>query len=171
MVDSDLPSGDDDLEGGRAKVAYLQSVDVGDDLEAFAAPVYWPSIPSVDFPAEMDGLRRWVEQLIERFEHLDATVIPACWWRHNGHVEALSALRDHERVSYSESSPGKDGADWHRAFVLIEARLREWTGWLGCASGHREPIRTVKVVDGDEWQGYLQAEKSRRQKREVGESV
>lgn len=152
---------------GRAKVAYLQGADVGDDMDIFAAPLHWPSIPSVDYPAEMADLRSWVEGLIERFEHLDGTVIPACWWRHPGHVEALSALRDHERVSYSESSPGKDGVDWHRAFALIEARLRDWTAQIGCASGHREPIRPRRCTDPDEWDAYLRDGEHRRQTQEV----
>lgn len=150
-----------------AEAADLHSDDWGDDLDAFAAPLHWPSIPSVDYPAEMDSLRRWVEQLVERFEHLDTTVIPACWPLHNCHIEALAALRDHERGAYTESSPSKDAVDWHRAFALIEARLREWTGWLGCASGHREPIRPVRVIDPDQWATYVQNEQRRRQRREM----
>jgi hypothetical protein len=159
-----LGNGDD---GPQAKVADPRSDDWGDDLDTFAPPLHWPSIPSVDYPVEMDSLRRWVKQLVERFEHLDTTVIPACWSLHNGHVEALAALRDHERGAYTESSPSKDGVDWHRALALIEARLREWTGWLGCASGHREPIRTTRTIDPDEWDKHVQQEQRRRQRREL----
>lgn len=167
MADTDRTDDAEELEG-RTKAAYLQGADWEDDLDAFAAPLHWPSITSVEYRREMDSLRRWVQELVERFEHLDQTVIPSCWWRHNGHVEALTALRDHERGAYTESSPSKDAVDWHRAFVVIEARLREWTGWLACASGHREPIRPMPVIDPDEWDAYTHEEQRRRERREVG---
>ena len=109
-----------------------------------------------------------MQDLLERFEHLDHKVIPACWWRHNGHVEALQALRDHERMSYAESSPGQAATSWHREFQFIEARLREWTTYYGCGQDHRPTSRQPWLIDEEAWEAHLQAERQRRQDRELG---
>lgn len=160
-----------DDEAGRRLLAQLYGQDGPPDLEALAGPTRWPEIPAVDIAAELGELRGWVEELLERFPHLDHTVIPACWWRHNGHVEALQALRDHERVSYADSSPATAGVDWHRAFLLIEARLREWTGWSGCASGHKEPIPQLRRLDAGEWENHIRQQVERRQRREIDSAL
>ncbi len=106
-------------------------------------------------PTTWPTLREWVEELVERFAHLDHTVIPVCWWRHNSHIEALQALKDHERVSYADSANGTAAVEWHRAFLVIETRLREWTGWSGCASGHKDPIRQRRDIDEAEWEEHV----------------
>jgi hypothetical protein len=69
---------------------------------------------------------------VARF-HIDSRVIPPCWEQHNGMVEALAALRDHERDCYAETAPPSAAVDWLRAFREIEARLIELaslTNWL-----------------------------------------
>ena len=69
-----------------------------------AGPTHLPSLTSRErqrFIAEQ--LTPWVEQLVTRFD-LDIRVVPPYWARHNGMVEALSALRDHERACYSETA-------------------------------------------------------------------
>ncbi len=38
---------------------------------------------------------------------------------------------------------------------------------LGCASRHREPIRTRRCIDADAWDTYLRYGEHRRQAREV----
>ena len=106
-----------------------------------------------------------------RFPHLDHTVIPNCWWRHNGHVEALQALRDHEQVSYADSAPRSAATSWHREFGFIEARLREWAAHSGCAGQHREPLRPLRPTDDDAWDRYVEAEVQRRQRREIAASA
>ncbi len=120
---------------------------------------------------EWRQLRAYVEELVVRFAHLDHTVIPSCWWRHSGHVEALQALRDHERVAYSDNSPGTAATDWHRAFTLIEGRLREWTGHSGCAAGHKEPLTRLRPVDDEDWEQMLLADAERRRQREIAKAA
>ena len=71
------------------------------DLDELAPPVFWPGLSAAAARREWASLRAWVEALVERFSHLDHHVIPRCWYRHPGHVEALSALRDAERVHYA----------------------------------------------------------------------
>ena len=88
-----------------------------------AGPTHLPSLTSRErqrFIAEQ--LTPWVEQLVTRFD-LDIRVVPPCWARHNGMVEALSALRDHERACYSETAAPTAALDWFRALREIEARL------------------------------------------------
>jgi hypothetical protein len=86
------------------------------DLDEIAGPFRWPKLSADEAAREWPALRSWVELLMARFPHLDHHVIPRCWFLHNGHVEALAALRDQERVNYGETAPGTAGVDWHRAF-------------------------------------------------------
>ena len=134
----------------------------GANLDQIAGPLHWPAVTSDDAPRQWSELRDWVAELMRRFEHLDHHVIPMCWWRHNGHVEALAALRDQERMSYSDTSPPSAAVEWHRAFRDIEARLREWTATLPCGSCHDPRPRPTPTVDEDEWAAYTADDTARR---------
>ena len=168
----EIEFGEDDEDDGASALGRLFAADGPPDLEEglFAGPLYWPAIPAADIEREFRDLRAWVQELLERFEHLDHKAIPPCWWRHNGHVEALQALRDHERMSYAESSPGQAATSWHREFQFIEARLREWTTLLRVrARSTARPSRQPRLIDEEAWEAHLQAERQRRQDRELGE--
>lgn len=127
-----------------------------------AGPVLWKAMTAEGAETEWSELRAWVEELVQRFEHVDHHVIPLCWWRHNGHVEALVALRDHERLSYSNASAPSAAVDWHRAFRDVEARLREWTATLPCGSRHDPRARPARKVDEDEWAAFVAEDAARR---------
>jgi hypothetical protein len=131
------------------------------DFDDIAGPMHWPTA-TLDTNQAWGDLRRWVEQLVERFSHLDHHVIPLCWWRHNGHVEALIALRDHERMCYSDNSPPSAAVEWHRAFRDVEARLREWTSNLACGSTHDPRARTARGTDEGAWAEFIDADSRRR---------
>jgi hypothetical protein len=167
----EIEFGEDDEDDGASALGRLFAADGPPDLEEglFAGPLYWPAIPAADIDREFRDLRAWVQELLERFEHLDHKAIPPCWWLHNGHVEALQALRDHERMSYAESSPGQAATSWHRELQFVEARLREWTAYYGCARDHRPASRQPRLIDEDAWEAHLQAERRRRQDRELSE--
>ncbi|MBE3074606.1 MAG: hypothetical protein IMZ75_06620, partial [Actinobacteria bacterium] len=82
--------------------------ELGFDVDPFekafgqlAGPVHWPSLTESELPQALADLREWVEQLVDRFA-IEVRVIPPCWYQHHGMVEALSALRDHERMSFSD---------------------------------------------------------------------
>jgi hypothetical protein len=132
------------------------------DFDDITGPLNWPKVPAADAVEAWEQLRRWVEQLLERFSHLDHHAIPMCWWRHNGHVEALAALRDHERMCYSDSSPPTAGVEWHRAFRDVESKLREWTATLSCGAAHDPRARPARVTDSQEWQAFVAADTKRR---------
>jgi hypothetical protein len=154
-------------EGGQrgerlSALAELFGADGPPDLDDVAGPTYWPELAAGEARDAWPELRRWVGQLIERFPHLDHHVIPLCWFRHPGHVEALSALCDHERVSYSDSAPGTAAVDWHRAFRDIEARLREWTGQLACGASHETRLRQIRLENADEWGQFVASDVARR---------
>jgi hypothetical protein len=119
---------------------------------------------------QWDVLRAWVEELVMRFPHLDHHFIPRCWFRHDGHVEALVALRDQERVNYSDSAPGTAALEWHRGFRDIEDRLREWTGQLACGTIHEARTHQVRSVDSDEWDQFVNDDVSRRDNDAVKET-
>ena len=104
-----------------------------------AGPVHLPSLSEEERAELMTELCPWVAQLVTRF-HLDTRVIPPCWARHNGMVEALTALRDLERDCYSHQAPPASGIDWFRGLREIEARLIDLAGMTSCtAREHRDP--------------------------------
>jgi len=109
-----------------------------------AGPLHWPSIEPDDLPAAFAELQDWVEALIIRFA-LDARVVPPCWRQHNGIIEALSALRDHERISYAETASPTAAVDWFRALRDIEARLIELAGKTQCSAHEHRPDPTPAV--------------------------
>ena len=87
----------------------------------------------------MPDLRIWVERLADRFS-LDVRVIPPCWEQHNGHVEALAALRDYERASYATDSDARSAVDWLRALREVRMLLMELAALTQCnAHQHRGP--------------------------------
>ncbi|TQM61716.1 hypothetical protein [Humibacillus xanthopallidus] len=109
------------------------------DFDQLAGPVHVPSLTAAERTDLLSQLRPWVAQLVTRF-HIDARVIPPCWERHNGMLEALTALRDLERDCYSHKAPPSAAVDWFRGFREIEARLIELASLTNCtAREHRDP--------------------------------
>jgi len=131
------------------------------------APTFWPAVPAVDAAVEWADLREWVGDLQGRFDALDHHVIPRCWWRHNSHVEALAALRDHERSSFSDTAPATAPVDFFRALRDITALLKTWTGELGCATTHQQPPATITSVDAEGWERHVNGDVAGRRNREI----
>jgi hypothetical protein len=121
-------------------------------------------------PRNGKELRAWVEQLQERFSHLDHHVVPRCWWRHNEHVEALSALRDHERSSFAATAPATAPVDWFRALRDVTALLRSWTGDLSCGAAHQDSPTRASPPAVTEWERFVQADVERRKEQEIDDS-
>ena len=93
-------------------------------------------------------LYQWVTLLQHRFRGM--VRLPACWYRHNDLVEALPALRDHERASYADIAKPIAAVAWHTAFRDIEARLRTWIAELRCGGDpdyHHPAIHTPTAPD------------------------
>jgi hypothetical protein len=154
-----------------ARLAELFGSDGPPDLQEVEGPLRWSAIPASEAAEEWTDLRGWVEALVTRFPHLDHHVIPLCWWQHNGHVEVLAALRDHERICYSDSSPATAAVDWHRAFRDIESRLREWTATLACGSTHDPRLRPPRTVDEDDWAAFVAQDIQRREQAAIRRAV
>jgi hypothetical protein len=148
-----------------AALAKLFETDDPAGPDEVSSPLYWPDLTGVESVREWDELRIWVDELMVRFPHLDHHVIPRCWYRHNGHVEALVALRDHERVAFGDSAPGTAAVDWHRAFRDIEVRLREWTGVLACGATHELRTPRWRFDNADEWDRFVSDDVLRRDQR------
>jgi len=156
---------------GRYRLDELAQV-LGDAYDAgeladLPAPTHWPAIPAADATVEWDELAAWVEGLCDRFAHLDCHVIPRCWWRHNEHVEALAALRDHERSSFSTTAPVTAPLDWFRALRDVAALLKAWTGETGCGASHTDPPAPLRPVDRGEWDRHVAGDVARRRQREI----
>jgi hypothetical protein len=170
----DAENSEHDNAAGAARVAALARLFDADgppDLEEITSPLYWPDLSAEELAHEWVVLRRWVEDLMQRFGHLDHHVIPRCWFRHNGHVEALVALRDQEQVNYGETAPGTAAVDWHRAFRDIEARLREWTGHLACGASHEARPRVGHIIDLKEWGRFVTDSTIQRHERKLTRGV
>lgn len=120
----------------------------GPGFGELASPVHWPSLTDEERESRTDELQDWVAQLVVRFA-LDMRVIPLCWLRHNGMVETLSALRDHERASYADSAPATAAVDWLRALRDVESLLRDLAGKTQCsAQAHRPELpRAARPVE------------------------
>jgi hypothetical protein len=137
------------------------------DLDDIPGATHWPEVLAVDAAAQWEDLRAWVEKLQERFSHLDHHVIPRCWWRHNGHVEVLSALRDYERCSFAATAPATAPVDWFRALRDVTALLRAWTGDLSCGAAHQDPPICSNPPATAEWGSFLHADVECRKELEI----
>lgn len=94
-------------------------------------------------------------------------MIPRCWWRHNGHVEALAALRDHERISYSPTAPATAPMDWLRALRDTSALVGSWTADLACSATHQDPPARLRHNDQDAWETHVTGDVGRRRQAAV----
>ncbi len=135
-----------------------------DDVDYVPAATHWPDIAAAEVPEHWEELRAWVERLQGRFAHLDHHVIPRCWWRHNKHVEALSAVRDHELVSFAETAPATAPVDWSRAMRDITALLRAWTSELSCGVEHKDSLVSPTAPSEAAWDEFVQADVERRER-------
>jgi len=134
------------------------------ELVEIPPATHWPSLSAADVGREWEELLAWVKALQARFAHLDHHVITPCWWRHNEVVEALVALRDHERVSFSDAAPATAPVEWFRALRDIGALLRSWTTELACGAAHQEPPIPLRPTDPEEWLSHVAADVERRGK-------
>jgi len=80
----------------------------------------------------------------------------------------LSALRDHERASYSGTASPTAAVDWLRALREVEARLHDLASKTQCtARAHREGIPSVWPNDNETTTDCPPAVASSRQVPEI----
>ena len=133
--------------------------------------MHWPSVLPEDAAEAWTDLRLWVEQLVDRYA-LDARTVPPCWFRHNGHVEALAALRDAERACFEPTAPSTGGMDWFRALWEIEHRLLEWSARTQCsAHEHRPDPHPGWQTDEAQWEQFVAADAAGREQQYVAEEL
>jgi hypothetical protein len=134
-------------------------------------PTHWPSLLPDEAGQAWTDLRDWVEALVDRFA-LETRVVPPCWYRHNTAVEALSALRDHERICYAPSASPTAAVDWFRGLREIEHRLNQACARTQCSvNEHRpDPPRTWQT-DQDQWQDFVAADVRDRERKVIDESL
>jgi len=153
---------DDDGDEMTARDAWRALVD-DQELPEPPGPTDWRELTPEEAPAAWIELRAWVQDLVRRYPHLDHHVVPACWFRHNEHVEALVALRDFEKLAFFPSSPASSPYNFQVALAQIEARLREWTARAGCLGEHREQPASQRPVRDDVWAAFLAEDVGARQ--------
>ncbi len=165
-TDSGMPSNQGRREISEvervAALAKLFDADGTVDLGEVSGTMYWPDLLPSETQREWDLLRAWVEHLMARFTHLDHHVIPRCWFRHNGHVEALAALRDQEMANYSETAPGTSAVEFTGLFATSKPVCREWTGQLACGATHEATTHRIPQLDTVEWGQFVNDDVSRR---------
>jgi hypothetical protein len=139
-----------------------------DDFAELAGPLYWPTLSADAAGAEWDALRVWVERFRTRYPW--AIKIPDCWYIHTDAVEALSALRDFERASFSATAPPTAAVEWQRAFRDIEARYENWIKKWPCQQaqdltrGHAEH-KPKPAPEG--WNDWLESDRAGREARQL----
>ena len=128
------------------------------ELDDLRGPTHWPSLRPDEARQAWADLRDWVESLVDRFG-LEARVDPPCWYRHNTLVEALSALRDHERICFAPSASPTAAVDWFRGLREIEHRLTEACARTQCSvNEHRpDPPRSWRT-DQAQWQTFVETD-------------
>jgi len=133
-----------------------------DDMEG---PSHWASLLPEEAGQAWSDLREWVERLVDRFG-LETRVVPPCWFRHNTLVEALSALRDHERISFAPTDSPTAAVDWFRALREIEHRLGQACARTQCSvNEHRpDPPRSWSTEQA-QWQTFVQADVRHREQQ------
>ncbi len=151
MTDGNQPTGDDTPPGPPPAGFLAQLINSGgngddfnDQGQATDPPVHWPSLTASEAAAEWPALYEWVATLQHRFRGM--VHLPPCWYRHNDLVEALSALRDHERISYADNAAPTAAVAWHLAFRDVEARLRTWIAELRCGGDPNYHDRAVHAA-------------------------
>jgi hypothetical protein len=124
--------------------------------------VNWRDLRPTDAETAWLDLRDWVDWFRTRLG-LDHRVVPPCWYQHPALIEVLSAVHDHWREAYQRSSPRSAAADWHRALIGLEQRLRDWAARTGCTPTlHRPDVLADYPDDTDAWQRHLAADLARR---------
>ena len=136
-----------------------------------SGPTHWPSLLPDDAPQAWANLRNWVEALVDRFG-LETRVVPPCWFRHNTLVEALTALRDYERICFAPNASPTGAVDWFRALREIEHRLAEACARTQCSvNDHRpDPLRTW-LTDQSQWRTFIEEDVHDREQQVIGESL
>jgi hypothetical protein len=134
-------------------------------------PTHWPSLLPDDARQAWADLRDWVEHLVDRFG-LETRAVPPCWYRHNTIVEALSALRDHERISFAPSASPTAAVDWFRALREIEHRLSEAGARTQCSvNEHRaDPPRTWQT-NQTQWRTFIEDDIRDRDRHIIHEDI
>jgi hypothetical protein len=161
----------EDPVANLAALAERLGLNTLDEFDEMAGPVYWPDLTAEDAAAEWDGLRRWVLNLRIRFPQ--ATKIPDCWYRHNDLVEALSALRDYERASFSSTAPPSGAVEWHRAFRDIEARYETWIRKLPCqaGTGRGHEVTEPALEPTADWDDFIRSDIDARERRQIAAAL
>lgn len=170
---TDAPGTHENEEGGPQLLGALGQVPLPfeEEWDEIPGATHWPRLRAAEATGEWIELRAWVEELLERFAHLDHHVVPYCWWRHNEHVEVLVALRDHERASFSSIAPATAPTDWFRALRDLSGMLRSFTAELACGASHQEaPVRARGGAD-EAWEGFVLADVDRRDAREIAAAL
>jgi hypothetical protein len=135
-------------------------------LGATSGPVNWRAVTTKDARARWEALREWVAWFRAEFG-FDHRVVPPCWYRHPALVNLLSAIRDHWLYAYDPMNTAVAGADWHRALIVLEQRLRDWASRTGCTVGaHRPDLLAGYPDDSAEWEQHVAVDIAARHARE-----
>ena len=141
------------------------------EFENLEGPTHWPSLLPDEADQAWADLREWVERLVDRFG-LETRAVPPCWYRHNTLVEALSALRDHERISFAPSASPTAAVDWLRALREIEHRMSEACARTQCSvNEHRPDPQRTWHTDQHQWQTFIEADIHDREQQLTDEGL
>jgi len=141
----DLPPGiqPDDVDDRDVDHVPGRSADHYDDDETpFGTPLNWIGLEAVRRRHELRRLRPFVAELVAMWE-VPATVVPACWERHDPIVFVLSSVRDAHDAAFADAQPGSASSDWLRVWQWALAWLGDLTSTTACKTrdGHTPGVR------------------------------
>jgi hypothetical protein len=135
---------------------------IDEALGAVRAPTDWRAVSAGVAAEEWADLREWVGWFKDRYR-LDHRLVPPCWYLHGALVDLLTALRDHYEHAFGGLQPGPAATEWHRVFVDLEPRVRDWVSRSGCTRDeHREDVSVDWPDDDARWKQHVWQDEQRR---------
>lgn len=132
----------------------------------------WDHLSAHDYRSALEDLGSWLAWLVPAYR-IPPSVIPPCWFLHNGVIEELGHLWTGWRVTrHSESGVGMVGLEWDNHRERVTGRLRELVATAGC-NGMNHSSKPGPLLNRDDrlWEANLQAETEIRTGRSTERAI
>ena len=132
----------------------------------------WDLLSANDYRSALEGLGSWLEWLVPTYR-IPPSVVPPCWFLHNGVIEELGHLWTGWQVTrHPESGIGMVGLEWDNHRERVVGRLRELVATAGC-NGTNHSVKPWPQLNRDDrlWDANLQTEVNVRTARSTERAV
>lgn len=136
------------------------------------AMIPWERLSATDYRSALEDLGSWLAWLVPAYR-IPPSVIPPCWFLHNGVIEELGHLMTGWRMTrHPESGVGMVGLEWDNHRERVTGRLRELVATAGC-NGTTHSTKPGPALNRDDklWEANLQTETNARKTRATERAV